>query len=390
MRRRTFTLAGLSLSLAGAAGAQPSAGGVANDDPIAPILKETQAPALAGAVVTKDMIPWLAAEGVRQGPGSAAVSTNDQWHLGSNTKAMTAALYARLVEQGKAHWGATVPELFPGVKIDPAWQSTTIEQLMSHAAGVSDKPVIDSAWLTSAQSDPRPLPEQRRAFAGRVFHAPPPGKPGQFEYANADFIIAGAAIEQITGGSWEDAIRSELFDPLGMASAGFGAPKGDEPWGHGADGAPIDPSGLSDNPPALGPAGTVHVSLPDYAKFARLFFTDGGGFLTPASIAKLTTPLVSIGTPNNGYALGWVVSTNRPWAKGPILWHEGSNTLWHAAIVVSPVSGFAVLAASNDEARGGKAVQALFVKLVHEYSANQTPPPAAAAAPQSPAGSPPH
>jgi CubicO group peptidase (beta-lactamase class C family) len=365
--------------LAGAARAQPSADLAPPEDLIGPILAETKAPALAGAVVTRDAIPWLQAFGVRQGPGSAAVTSQDLWHLGSNTKAMTAALYAKLVEQGKARWGATVPQLFPGLRIDPAWQSTTIEQLMSHAAGVSDKPVIDAAWLTSAQSDPRPLPEQRRAFAARVFHAPPAGKPGVFEYANANFMIAGAAIEQITGGSWEDAIKSQLFDPLGMDSAGFGAPKGDQPWGHAADGTPIDPSGLSDNPPALGPAGTVHVSLTDYAKFARLFLTDGGGFLTPASIAKLTTPLTSMGSANRSYALGWVVSANQPWTKGPIFWHEGSNTLWHAAIIVAPASGFAVLAVSNDEARGGKAVETLFTKLIRQFSA---PAPGAPTAPQ--------
>ena len=254
MHRRAFTLAGLGLGLASAVRAQPAAA-PASDDLIGPILAASKAPALAGAVVTKDALPWLQAGGVRQGPGSAAVTTGDLWHLGSNTKAMTAALYAKLVEQGKAHWGATVPQLFPGLRIDPAWQSTTIEQLMSHAAGVSDKPVIDAAWLVSSRSDPRPLVEQRRAFAGKVFHAPPGGKPGSFEYANANFIIAGAAIEMLTGAPWEDAIRSELFDPLQMDSAGFGAPTGDEPWGHTADGTPVDPSGIADNPAALGPAG---------------------------------------------------------------------------------------------------------------------------------------
>ena len=98
-------------------------------------------------------------------------------------------------------------------------------------------------------------------------------------------------------------------------------------------------------------------------------------------MAKLTTPLISIGAPNRSYALGWVVSSNQPWTKGPIFWHEGSNTLWHAAIIVAPASGFAVLAVSNDEARGGKAVETLFTKLIHQFAAPapaqtpaQTPP----------------
>ena len=391
MRRRTFTVsglgAGLGLTLAGAVRAQPAAEASPAEDLIGPILAETKAPALAGAVVTAANIPWLQAWGVRQGPGSAAVTTDDLWHLGSNTKAMTAALYAKLVEQGKAHWGATVPELFPGLKVDPAWRTTTVEALMSHTGGVSDKPLIDAAWLTSSRSDPRPLVEQRRAFAGRVFRTPPAGKPGSFEYANADFIIVGAAIEALAGAAWEDVIRTELFAPLQMDSAGFGAPTGDEPWGHTADGTPVDPAGIADNPAALGPAGTVHVSLEDYAKFIRLFITEGGGFLSPDSIAKLTTPLVSIGAANNGYALGWVVSTNPGRGRtARCLVHEGSNTLWDAAAIVAPGKGLGFIAVSNDEARGAKAVQALFGKLIQQFAPTAPQP----KAPQTPPQSPPH
>jgi CubicO group peptidase (beta-lactamase class C family) len=390
MRRRTFTLAGLGLMLAGAARAQPKdaagADSSAPGDLIGPILEESKAPALAGAVVTADGLSWIGAAGRRAGPGSAKVTKDDLWHLGSNTKAMTAAVYARLVEKGKAKWGATVPQLFPGLKLDPAWSATTIEALMSHTAGVSDKPLLDTAWLIAARTDPRPLPAQRRALAAKAFHAPPAGKPGAFEYANTNFIIAGAAIEQITGGPWEDAIKSELFEPLGMDSAGFGAPTGDEPWGHTADGTPIDPAGVADNPAALGPAGTVHVSLEDYAKFVRVFLTDGGqGFLTPDSIARLTTP---VGSEDRGYALGWGTFKSRGWAKGPVLWHEGSNTLWHAVVVVGPKRGVAVITASNDEARGAKATETLAARLIERFAppetAPATPPPAPPPTPQPP------
>ncbi len=386
MRRRTFTVsglgAGLGLTLAGAVRAQPTADAAASpDDLIGPILAETKAPALAGAVATPDGLPWLKAEGVRQGPGSAAVTTGDLWHLGSNTKAMTAALYAKLVEQGKAHWGATVPELFPGLKVDAAWRTTTVEALMSHTGGVSDKPLIDGAWLTSSRSDPRPLVEQRRAFAGRVFRTPPAGKPGSFEYANADFIIVGAAIEAIAGAPWEDVIRTELFEPLQMASAGFGAPTGDEPWGHTADGTPVDPAGIADNPAALGPAGTVHVSLEDYAKFIRLFLSDGGGFLSPDSIKRLTTPYSDA---EQSYALGWGVYKSRPWSNGPVLAHEGSNTLWDAAAIVAPGKGLGFIAVSNDKERGSKATTRLILKLVAKFA----PTPAAVTAPAAPAQTP--
>ena len=57
-----------------------------------------------------------------------------------------------------------------------------------------------------------------------------------FSYQNANFILAGAMLENHIGESWEDLITSELFQPLGMATAGFGAPGTPydltQPYGH--------------------------------------------------------------------------------------------------------------------------------------------------------------
>jgi CubicO group peptidase (beta-lactamase class C family) len=369
MNRRGFGMAALAFSSAGVVRADPPAtpdAASGQADLIGPILTQTGAPALAGVVVTPDALPWLEAQGTRKAAGADPVTTKDSWHLGSNTKAMTAVVYARLVEKGQAKWGATVGEIFDGLRVDPAWASAPIEAFMEHRAGLSDKGLIDAAWLNAARTDPRSLQDQRRALVAQALKRPPAGTPGQFEYANADYILVGAAIEKLAGAAWEDVIQKELFDPLEMTSAGFGAPKGDEPWGHLADGTPVDPEGISDNPPALGPAGTVHCSLEDYAKFLRLFIGGGGDFLKPETIAKLSTP--PDGTDDRSYALGWIVFRSRPWARGPVLAHEGSNTLWHAFAILAPKRGIAIAAVSNDEAKGAKAAQNLGVKLVQKFA----------------------
>ena len=318
------------------------------------LLAATGAPALAGAVVTPTGVQTLVAAGVRRLGGPDRVTPNDLWHIGSNTKAMTAALYGKLVEGGKASWGATIPALFPRLKTDPAWQAITIEALLSHHAGVSDSHIAVGDWFMRAHADKRPVAVQRAELAGQVFGAPPAGKPGVFDYSNMGVVLAGAAIEQITRASWEDTITRSLFKPLGMASAGFGAPTGDQPWGHAGNTPgklnPVDPKGLADNPPILGPAGRVRLSLADYAKFAHLFITDGGGYLRPATIARLTTPQPGEGRP---YALGWGIA-NPAWAQGPLIAHEGSNTLWHAVILVAPRRKIAILTACNAGPDGSK------------------------------------
>jgi len=365
-RRQVLTLGAGAALMGGAARAAEDPDQAALDA----LLTSTGVPALAGAVVTPRGLETLIAGGVRHLGAPDRVTTGDLWHLGSNTKAMTAALYGRLVDAGLARWGATLPALFPDLRLDPAWSTTTIEQLMSHTAGATDRGAIDTPWLIAAHGATNPVTEQRTALAAKVLAAPPAGKPGQFEYANLNFILAGAAIERIVRTSWEVAITDRLFKPLGMTSAGFGAPKGAQPWGHRrpplgvGELIPMDPKGIADNPPALGPAGTAHMTLTDYAKFIRLFLTDGGGFLKPETVVHLTTPALGA-----GYALGWGVTDGQPWTRGPQLAHEGSNTMWHMLAVLAPKRGVAFITAANAMMPDGKsAPRQLFRQLQQRFA----------------------
>src|SRR5579875_3455190 len=99
------------------------------------LLKQSGAPALGYAVIDATGVTALEVAGRRRINAPDAVTRDDLWHIGSNTKAMTAALYAKLVEQGRAKWGAKLPALFPDLAVEPAWTNTTIEDLLAHRAG---------------------------------------------------------------------------------------------------------------------------------------------------------------------------------------------------------------------------------------------------------------
>lgn len=323
------------------------------------VFADTSPVALAGGIVTQDGLVWSGVRGVRRFGQADAATANDRWHLGSNTKAMTAATYGRLVERGLARWEATVPELFSDLSIDPSWRTTTALDLMHHRAGLLDDGLVDLPWIFAAQADSRPVAEQRKALAAKAFGAPPAGPVGAFAYGNGNYIVAGAAIERIAAKPWEDVIRAEVFEPLGLASAGFGAPlhdtiDGANAWGHDGSGdgrTPMDPSQPgSDNPPALGPAGTVHMTLSDYAIFVRQFLAEGGSWLKSETIAVLTRPQ---GEDANPYACGWGVRPQVDWAMGPVLQHDGSNTLWHARTVVAPRRGLAFIGLTNESPERG-------------------------------------
>jgi len=123
------------------------------------------------------------------------------------------------------------------------------------------------------------------------------------------YIVAGAIAESATGKSWEALVRELVFEPLGIREAGFGAPgtpgKLDQPEGHRPEGGrlvAIPPGPDADNPPALGPAGTIRITLADWMRFAQdqLDGVHGRGkLLQPATYRKLHTPVTG------NYALGW-------------------------------------------------------------------------------------
>jgi CubicO group peptidase (beta-lactamase class C family) len=154
-------------------------------------------------------------------------------------------------------------------------------------------------------------------------------------------------------------IQREVFDPLGMQSAGFGAPGTradlDQPWGHADDGRrPVPPGPRADNPPAIGPAATVHASLRDWARFVGVHLAGArgeGSYLAPETFRKLHTAPVG-----QDYALDWGLSRYN-WAAGRVLSHRGSNTMWMALVRIAPERGFAVLATTNQAGpRGSEAV----------------------------------
>lgn len=309
-------------------------------------------PAVVAAVIEGPDVVAHGASGLRQRDGHAKVTVDDKFHLGSDTKAMTATLCAMLVEEGKLRWDMTLKEAFPDKadKMKPAWHAVTLEQLLTHRGGcpsdLTSKPIWPALWMMHD----KPL-QARAALLEAVTSADPETEPGtKAIYSNAGYAIAGHLAETVAGEPWEELMRRRVFQPLKMTTAGFGAPTGEQPWGHRADGKPVQPGPEADNPSGIGPAGIVHCSIGDWAKFIAFHLTRGQsapGLLKPESFEKLHTPV-------DDFAMGWIV-TSRPWGGGDVLTHAGSNTMWYCVVWMAPKKNFAVLVATNhggDDAAG--------------------------------------
>lgn len=322
-------------------------------------------PGIAAAVIDGGGVLAIGASGQRRADEPAALTVGDVFHLGSDTKAMTAVLVARLVEEGKLRWDTTVAEVFPdqAASMHPDFRDVTITQLLRHRAGVLPHPTAGLAERLEPVA-----PEQRRtAVAAEVLAKAPRFTPGsRFEYSNFGYVVVGAAIETVTGNTWEAEMKARVFEPLSMGSCGFGptatGDARDQPWAHADHGDRFVPVEI-DNPAFLGPAGTVHCSLSDWGAFAAVFF-EGASFVSAASMDRLVSPVPTEDGRGGGYALGWMVPDNDMFGL-PVLTHDGSNMVNYASIIVMPSLGAAVLVVVN---AGGERAQSAVVAAALELA----------------------
>ncbi len=316
-------------------------------------------PAIGCALIREGRLSGLGVAGVRKRDSKVAVTKRDQWHIGSCTKAMTATLVARLVERGDLAWNTTLGAAFPKIEVHERLVKVTLPLVLGHRAGLMRDPSIGDLWsrMRKVGSDVRDV---RMLVARRVLSRPPLFEPGKrMLYSNTGYIIVGALIESVTRDTWESAMRRLVFAPLGMKSAGFGPPgtagELDQPRGHNPAGRPFEPGPRADNPAAYGPAGTVHLTLADWAKFIIVHLSETAPdetsekaekadkpFLRAATLALLHTP---VGKKGN-YALGWGI-TKRKWAGGRTLTHNGTNLKWFAVCWLAPRKKLALLATCN-------------------------------------------
>ena len=291
---------------------------------LAQVVVEGKAPGMVAAIISADGVIASGAAGSRKAGNDQMMTTSDSVYLGSCTKAMTCAMIAILVGDGQLVWDMTLIEAIPELKqeIRQEYHDLSLWQLLTHRAGVEDCWTFDTG-LTK---------EKRLALVKKKLSAAPVHKQGEFHYSNLGYVAAACMAENVTGLLWETLMTERLFLPLGMTSVGFGFPgtRGqiDQPWGHEKIGNGWHPSQV-DCSPALGPAGTVHCAIADWAAFLSLFLTSQNPLLDPFLMARLVEP-------TGYYAGGWGVSTDQPWANGKMLSHNGSNGTWYSSVVVAP------------------------------------------------------
>jgi CubicO group peptidase (beta-lactamase class C family) len=342
------------------------------------LLRQYGLPAIGLARISPRGIEGLNCLGERKFGSGIAVTDHDLWHIGSCTKSMTATMIARLVERGLFDWDLPIAPLFinGNAPVHPGFGDLTLRHLLTHRSGMPRDP--EGASVNACYDSGQSLRVQRDLIAREAMLQGPLTRPGEvFSYSNLGYLVAGMVVEGLAGAAWEDLMRREVFSPLGLASAGFGAPgckptgalggllgggilggllgqsNVSQPWGHQpcngpeifTDVPPFDP-GTSDNKPVTGPAGTIHLSLPDLCRYVAFHASRGAtaaGYLRTETVDFLHTSL-----PGEDYALGWgTMTTTVDGFCTRLVCHEGSNGAWYTIIMMTPDLGRAWVLVSN-------------------------------------------
>ena len=308
-------------------------------------------PGLAVALVKDGQVIYLQGFGVRNVAQTLPVTTDTLFRGGSTTKAFAAATVAMLVDEGKLAWDAPASTYIPNLRLagGEEYRSVSLRDMLSHRTGL---PRHDLLWYNN-------LGLTREGLVTRMpfleMNAP---LRARYQYTNLMVVLAGLAVERVSGQTWEAFTSARLFAPLGMQRANLSAldmaRDGNHAVGHAMTGATrtLVPVPLRHDP-LLGPAGAVNASIADYAKWVQLQLGMGqfGGrrLVSVASMAAMWEPLVlASSTPrepdfNRSTAgLGWRIDRYRDTLR---VAHGGDLNGFTSRVVLLPQKnvGLAVL-----------------------------------------------
>lgn len=270
------------------------------------IRKANNIPELSYAVINSSTTLEIAALGKHSIDLPDTATLNDRFHIGSNTKAMTAFMIAKYVENGKLKWTTKFFDVFPEwkSKSNPGYLNITLQDLLSHKAGIQpfqgeNDPEIPGFKGTN--------PEKRKQF-GRFVLTLEPAKPDEqhpFIYSNAGYTLATLMLEKVTRKSWEQLVE-KVFNKDLKLKVQLSWPenqKRKDTWGHSTENDTLKPV-PSTNGYHLDytePAGDLNITLKNYIQFIRLNLKGLKG--QDNYLKAATYQFIHNGVPN--YSMGW-------------------------------------------------------------------------------------
>lgn len=210
--------------------------------------------------------------------------------IGSLTKQFTAAAILKLAEAHKLAIDDKLARFLPNF---PRADAITLRHLLTHTSGLGNytNAPQPSDFLQNARRDYSDAQMRQVILDAKPLFLFPPG--AAFSYSNSGYVLLGLIIANVTGGSYHDAMRTLLFQPLGLTHTAVDDAAELVPnraCGYTPD--PLSASGF-DNASFIsmtypGGAGSIRSTAGDLCRWARALL--GGRVLQPASLKAMLTP----------------------------------------------------------------------------------------------------
>jgi CubicO group peptidase (beta-lactamase class C family) len=318
------------------------------DDFAMKALKSWNVPGVSMAIVSGGKVALVKGYGQRDVKNNLPVTGDTLFAIGSCTKAFTTFVLGQLVDEGKVDWDKPVARYLPGFRLydDVASRELTPRDLVTHRSGL---PRHDMVWYNNQTLT-------RRDLVDRLQFLPPSAELRQkWQYNNLMFLTAGYLIEQLTGKTWEDAVRERIFTPAGMSHSNFAdadsrkASDFAKPYRDDHDKLLEIPFREVGN---MGPAGSINSTANDMAKWLLIQLGDANKeLIAPTTLRELHTPQMTIAQlpdePEFGpsaYAMGWGVDTYRGHLR---IAHGGNIDGFSALVTLFPNDDTAIVVLAN-------------------------------------------
>jgi CubicO group peptidase (beta-lactamase class C family) len=288
-------------------------------------IAETKLPGLSAALVKDGEVVWSKGFGFRDAEKGLAATPHSLYSVGSVTKSFTTLAIMQLAAQGKLAIDDPLEKYMP-FDICPGGERVRIWHLMTHTSGLPALAYAENtiggaigaheSWFPIANADDI-LTFMRGSQDWAVT------KPGErWFYLNEGYMLLGAIIEKVSALRYEDYVRQNILEPLGMKRSFYDQKdvEGDQDvatpyvnWAEQGRQPSKYPYG------GLAPAGGLISNVIDLATYVKMVLNrgeyDGKRLLDSKDIdemivPRVATPIKNTAFGNEGYGYGWGIKAN--------------------------------------------------------------------------------
>ncbi|MFF4752332.1 serine hydrolase domain-containing protein [Streptomyces sp. NPDC002514] len=295
---------------------------------------EGRAPSLVAAVVRDGRTVW---HGSRTSVDGHGPDEDVQYRIGSITKTFTAVLVLRLRDEGVLELGDPLEKHLPGTGVGEA----TIAELLAHTGGLAAE--SPAPWW---ERTPGALRPELSDVLGEKPLVHPIGR--RHHYSNPGYTLLGALVEEVRGAPWEEVLRREVLEPLGLDRTS-GRPRAPHaggwavhPWADALLPEPVEDLGR------MAPAGQLWSTTGDLARFA-VFLTQGDErVLSADSVREMRTPAAPAEAADVADGITYGLGMQIQYRHGRLLvGHSGSLPGFLASLTISVADDVAAVVLAN-------------------------------------------